>query len=153
MDICPEKGLGHQDFKCFDCKTLIGMGKRSRKFSSSFLWLTTISLFSGVFGEARVCDYTGAYYCTSCHDNDVSVVPARIVRNWDFRKYKVCKKTKELFRSVYKLPLIPLLRVNPMLETFLEEVRETVVSKNPFLLHLVLLSTSAAPDHPINCTI
>jgi len=106
MDICLEKGLSSQDFKCIECKTLIGMG---------------------IFGEARVCDYTGQYYCTECHANDVAVIPARIVRNWDFRKYKVAKKSREILRNAFKDPSIPILRVNPMLENFLEEVRETVV--------------------------
>ena len=39
--------------------------------------------------EARLCDYTGKYYCPYCHWNDLAVIPARIVHNWDFEPQKV----------------------------------------------------------------
>lgn len=43
----------------------------------------------GVPSEARQCDYTGLYYCSSCHWNDLAVVPARAIHNWDFEPRKV----------------------------------------------------------------
>lgn len=39
--------------------------------------------------EARQCDYTGQYYCSHCHWNDLAVIPARVVHNWDFEPRKV----------------------------------------------------------------
>ena len=39
--------------------------------------------------EARLCDYTGQYFCDHCHWNDQVCIPARILRNWDFSQYKV----------------------------------------------------------------
>lgn len=41
-----------------------------------------------VYGKARVCAFDGSYYCYECHENDESVIPARVVHNWDFRKHK-----------------------------------------------------------------
>lgn len=43
----------------------------------------------GIPGEARQCDYTGLYYCSSCHWNDQAVIPARVIHNWDFEPRKV----------------------------------------------------------------
>lgn len=40
-------------------------------------------------GKAKVCNYSGWYYCSSCHVDDSFLIPARIVHNWDTAKYKV----------------------------------------------------------------
>lgn len=39
--------------------------------------------------EPRLCDYNGHYYCPRCHWNDEWIIPARVIHNWDFGKYKV----------------------------------------------------------------
>ena len=36
-----------------------------------------------------MCDYTGQYFCEECHWNDLVVIPARVVHNWDFSLYRV----------------------------------------------------------------
>lgn len=43
----------------------------------------------GERSEARLCDYTGQYFCEECHWNDLVVIPARVVHNWDFTTYRV----------------------------------------------------------------
>lgn len=35
----------------------------------------------------RYCHYLGRYFCTACHSNKSFVVPSRIFKKWDFRKY------------------------------------------------------------------
>ena len=45
----------------------------------------------GGVSEARLCDYTGYYYCDNCHWNDTHIVPARIIHNWDFSPQKVSR--------------------------------------------------------------
>lgn len=52
-------------------------------------FVTTASSAGGVPNEARQCDYTGQYYCNHCHWNDLAVIPARVVHNWDFEPRKV----------------------------------------------------------------
>lgn len=39
--------------------------------------------------EPRLCDYSGLYYCNYCHWNDIMVIPARVIANWDFEPRKV----------------------------------------------------------------
>lgn len=40
-------------------------------------------------GKAKVCSYSGWYYCSTCHVDDNFLIPARLVHNWDTSKYKV----------------------------------------------------------------
>ena len=40
-------------------------------------------------GQVRQCDYTGLYYCSDCHHNEATIIPARVMHNWDFRPRKV----------------------------------------------------------------
>ena len=47
------------------------------------------AFLGGERSEARLCDYTGQYFCEECHWNDLVVIPARVVHNWDFSLYRV----------------------------------------------------------------
>ena len=67
LEVNPEKGLTEQHFRCAQCNIA---------FNS-----TTI--------VARICDYSGMYYCPTCHHNDQVVIPARVIHNWDFTPRKV----------------------------------------------------------------
>ncbi|XP_016859562.1 pleckstrin homology domain-containing family M member 3 isoform X6 [Homo sapiens] len=66
-------------------------------------------------GKAKVCNYSGWYYCSSCHVDDSFLIPARIVHNWDTSKYKVSKQAKEFLEYVYEEPLIDIQQENAML--------------------------------------
>uniref|UniRef100_A0A3B5LW22 Differentially expressed in FDCP 8 homolog n=1 Tax=Xiphophorus couchianus TaxID=32473 RepID=A0A3B5LW22_9TELE len=69
LSICPEIGLDRQDYRCAECRTPISL--------------------RGVPSEARQCDYTGQYYCSTCHWNDTAIIPARVIHNWEFEPRKV----------------------------------------------------------------
>lgn len=40
-------------------------------------------------GKAKVCYYSGWYYCHSCHQDNSFLIPARLLHNWDTSKHKV----------------------------------------------------------------
>lgn len=42
-------------------------------------------------GKAKVCYYSGWYYCQSCHQDNSFLIPARLLHNWDTSKHKVGK--------------------------------------------------------------
>ncbi|XP_036776184.2 pleckstrin homology domain-containing family M member 3 isoform X3 [Manis pentadactyla] len=88
-----ERGLTAQSFKCAGCQRSIGLSN----------------------GKAKVCNYSGWYYCSGCHVDDSFLIPARIVHNWDTSKYKVSKQAKEFLEYVYEEPLIDIQQENPML--------------------------------------
>lgn len=57
----------------------------------------------GGWVEPRICDYTGLYYCPTCHWNDTAAIPARILHNWDFTPYKVCRGKPTNFRFKHSI--------------------------------------------------
>ncbi|XP_058156256.1 pleckstrin homology domain-containing family M member 3 isoform X3 [Dasypus novemcinctus] len=99
-----ERGLTAQSFKCAGCQRCIGLSN----------------------GKAKVCNYSGWYYCSSCHVDDSFLIPARIVHNWDTSKYKVSKQAKEFLEYVYEEPLIDIQQENPMLYLHAEPLAAVV---------------------------
>ncbi|XP_055967763.1 pleckstrin homology domain-containing family M member 3 [Sorex fumeus] len=99
-----ERGLTAQSFKCAGCPRSIGLSN----------------------GKAKVCNYSGWYYCSSCHVDDTFLIPARIVHNWDTSKYKVSKQAKEFLEYVYEEPLIDIQQENPMLYLHAEPLAAVV---------------------------
>lgn len=105
LDICPEPGLSSQQYKCAECRKLIGLTRGERS-------------------EARLCDYSGQYFCEECHWNDAVVIPARVVHNWDFSLYKVSRQSKQLLALMTDRPLLKIEKLNPDLFKFVVELRE-----------------------------
>ncbi|KAK0417458.1 hypothetical protein QR680_013020 [Steinernema hermaphroditum] len=95
-DICKERGLAFQNYKCAECKHPLSFEK-------------------GANFEPRLCDMEGLYYCRFCHYNDRMVIPARVIHNMDTEKYPVCRASKQLLSIVDKKPLINLQLLNPAL--------------------------------------
>ncbi|VDK74320.1 unnamed protein product [Litomosoides sigmodontis] len=102
-EICEERGLDFQQYKCAECH-------HSLKFDSA------------TNSEPRLCDYNGHYYCPRCHWNDEWFIPARIVHNWDFSKYKVCRATKQLLVVIERRPVFNILKLNPSLVNYVDQL-------------------------------
>uniref|UniRef100_A0A8C7HCN4 Differentially expressed in FDCP 8 homolog n=1 Tax=Oncorhynchus kisutch TaxID=8019 RepID=A0A8C7HCN4_ONCKI len=116
LSICPEIGLDRQDYRCAECRTPVSL--------------------RGVPSEARQCDYTGQYYCSTCHWNDTAVIPARVIHNWEFEPRKVCRSSMRYLALMIPRPVLKLREVNPLLFNFVEELVEIrVVGELAQLLH------------------
>ncbi|KAA0715775.1 Protein RUBCNL-like [Triplophysa tibetana] len=61
--------------------------------------------------KLRYCDYLGKYFCDGCHGGEESVIPGRVLSNWDFAKYPVCNFSRQLLDSIRQQPLFKLARV------------------------------------------
>ena len=59
-----------------------------------------IYLSGGVPSEARQCDYTGQYYCSTCHWNDTAIIPARVIHNWEFEPRKVYSMVTQIWLEI-----------------------------------------------------
>lgn len=90
-----EKGLDTQSFKCAGCPQQIGPSR----------------------GRARLCEFSGQYYCDSCHHGDTTIIPSRMVHNWDLNQREVSKKALQLMAQVEQEPLLNLEQLNPELVT------------------------------------
>lgn len=101
LEICPEQGLSAQGYRCAECGQNV--------FPQQ--------------GQPRRCEYTGRYYCSLCHWNSHTVVPARVLHNWDFEPRKVCRASLQFLRLMAKRPVLNIDKLNPMLFTFVEDLR------------------------------
>ncbi|CAG9782852.1 unnamed protein product [Diatraea saccharalis] len=86
-----EQGLDHQNYQCKGCQDLLG---------------STIS-------RAKVCAFTGEYYCSNCMDPNVFIIPARVIHNWDFKRYPVSKKSALFLLEFQHHPWIDMKKLNP----------------------------------------
>ncbi|XP_034564211.1 pleckstrin homology domain-containing family M member 1 [Notolabrus celidotus] len=97
-----EKGLDTQGFRCAGCPKQIGPS----------------------LGRARLCEFSGQYYCDSCHHGDTSIIPSRMVHNWDLTQREVSKKALRLMAQVEHEPLLNLEQLNPELVLHAESMAQ-----------------------------
>ncbi|XP_004859227.1 pleckstrin homology domain-containing family M member 1 isoform X1 [Heterocephalus glaber] len=95
-----EKGLDSQGCFCAGCSRQIGFS----------------------FVRPKLCAFSGLYYCDSCHQDDASVIPARIIHNWDLTKRPVSRQALRFLAQIQAQPLVNLQLVNPSLYEHVEQV-------------------------------
>lgn len=122
LSISPEVGLSAQQFHCAECKNLIGIGGVGKE-------------------EARLCDYTGQYFCPNCHWNDTMVIPARVMHNWDFSSQKVSRRSYQLLHRLSRRPLLNVQEINPMLFNYVEELADIRKLREDILLMKAYFTT------------
>lgn len=54
-----------QSYRCAGCGTKVAL-----KYASKF----------------RYCEYLGRYFCTSCHTEQMAVIPGKVLTKWDFNR-------------------------------------------------------------------
>ncbi|XP_039081247.1 pleckstrin homology domain-containing family M member 1 isoform X3 [Hyaena hyaena] len=96
-----EKGLDSQGCFCAGCSRQIGFS----------------------FVRPKLCAFSGLYYCDICHQDDASVIPARIIHNWDLTKRPVCRQALKFLTHIRAQPLINLQLVNASLYEHVEQMR------------------------------
>ncbi|CAL8306151.1 unnamed protein product [Boreogadus saida] len=84
-------GLDAQGFTCAGCPRQIGLS----------------------LAKARLCDFSGRHYCDSCHHGDLSIIPSRMVHNWDLTPRQVSRRALGLLGQVEDEPLLNLEQLNP----------------------------------------
>jgi hypothetical protein len=107
LSICPEKGLHNQKYRCAECRCRIAINPNQ-------------SVQGTV--QARLCNYSGLYYCPVCHWNDLKLIPAFVILNWDFEEKKVSRSSFRFLNSASKKKLINIDQLNPQLFSFVEEL-------------------------------
>ncbi|XP_015351295.2 pleckstrin homology domain-containing family M member 1 [Marmota marmota marmota] len=96
-----EKGLDSQGCFCAGCSRQIGFS----------------------FVRPKLCAFSGLYYCDICHQDDTSVIPARIIHNWDLTKRPVCRQALKFLAQIRAQPLVNLQLVNASLYEHVEQMR------------------------------
>ncbi|KAH8358258.1 hypothetical protein KR084_010691 [Drosophila pseudotakahashii] len=86
-----EPGLNAQGFLCKSCQHPLGIG----------------------YSNFQVCAFSGSYYCSNCMDVELQLIPARIIYNWDFRKYSVSKRAATFLAEFRSHPFLDMQLLNP----------------------------------------
>ncbi|XP_049804747.1 run domain Beclin-1-interacting and cysteine-rich domain-containing protein isoform X1 [Schistocerca nitens] len=97
-----ETGLDAQNYTCRGCGSAVGINA----------------------GKARVCSFSGGYFCSECHVGEEWIIPARVIHNWDFRRYPVSVKSAAFLADVQHHPLLDLKVLNPRLYLAIEEMTQ-----------------------------
>ncbi|CAG9534871.1 unnamed protein product [Cercopithifilaria johnstoni] len=91
-----EKGLDSQNFRCFSCRKSIGP----------------------TFASYRKCGFDEKYYCDGCFNKgDESVIPSRLIRNWDGHPRPVCRSNMTFIENIRDKAILRLDQINPQLYT------------------------------------
>ncbi|XP_071519508.1 uncharacterized protein Plekhm1 [Panulirus ornatus] len=106
-----EEGLDSQLYQCHQCKSYIGM----------------------IYGKPRVCSYNSRYYCYECHEDEVAMIPARIIHNWDLSAHPVCTANARWLAAIQHQPLIDLRTVNPKLYCHVDDLAEIQMLRTQLL--------------------
>ncbi|KAI3454479.1 hypothetical protein Pfo_011142 [Paulownia fortunei] len=97
--------LDAQYYRCAGCHKIFDDGRtRVQEFVHALGW-----------GKPRLCEYSGQLFCSSCHNNDTAVLPARVLHYWDFTRYPVSQLAKSFLDSINDQPMLCVSAVNPFL--------------------------------------
>lgn len=55
-----------------------------------------------------MCRFTGSYYCDNCMSAESITIPARIIHNWDFKRYSVSQRAYNYIEEIKDHPTIDL---------------------------------------------
>ncbi|XP_066911215.1 pleckstrin homology domain-containing family M member 1-like [Clytia hemisphaerica] len=97
-----EWGLDKQNFQCRHCNKAIGL----------------------IYGPYRVCHFDGGYYCLDCHDDEQYYVPANVISQWEFKKFKVSRYNKLFLMKIEEEPLFHMDELNPKLYEHIASLQE-----------------------------
>ncbi|XP_023639172.1 uncharacterized protein LOC17885971 isoform X2 [Capsella rubella] len=111
VDVRPHKSvkqlLEAQHYICAGCHRYFDDGATLvRDFVNALGW-----------GKPRLCEYTGQLFCSSCHTNDMAVLPATVLHQWDFHRYPVSQLAKSYLDSIHEQPMLCVSAVNPFLSS------------------------------------
>uniref|UniRef100_A0A8C5UFT3 Pleckstrin homology and RUN domain containing M1 n=1 Tax=Malurus cyaneus samueli TaxID=2593467 RepID=A0A8C5UFT3_9PASS len=122
-----EKGLDSQSFICAGCSRQIGFS----------------------FARPKLCAFSGLYYCDSCHGDEESIIPSRLIHNWDLSRRGVCKQALKFLTQIRNQPLIDLKLVNESLYEHVERMGRILRSREQLKLlgdYLVMCRSGALKE-------
>lgn len=103
-----EKGLDLQKFQCAGCSQKIGFS----------------------FAKAKVCAYSGLYYCEMCHQDTETIIPSRMMHNWDLTKRGVSNVAARFLQQIKNEPFIDLDVINGSLYQYVEHMARARKSRD-----------------------
>ncbi|XP_052867854.1 run domain Beclin-1-interacting and cysteine-rich domain-containing protein [Anopheles cruzii] len=71
----------------------------------------------------RYCHYTGKYNCSSCHKNQMAIIPARVIQRWDFTILPVSVFAYRILCDIWNTPLYRVNHLCPELYNNVKHLR------------------------------
>jgi len=106
-------------------------------------------LSESLFARVPYCEYYGKYFCLKCHTNDSSIIPARILSQWDFKLYPVSIYAHKFIRETRKEPVYDLSVIHPQLYKMVPELRKIkMLRKQLYYMKDFILSCSNVRELP-----
>jgi len=94
-----------------------------------------------IYGKSRLCHIDGHLYCTECHTDEESIIPAQIIYNWSFRKFPIAKHNKKRVMSIETEPIFDIKLLSPLLYSVIDEMAEVLQLRTQlFFLHAYLFT-------------
>jgi len=129
LDIIPrELGLHTQDWRCIDCTKAIG----------------------ALFGNGKVCTFTKKHYCEDCHEDDLLIIPTRLLYNWDGKQYPVAKSSFRFLQAARVLPIIKIREFNAKLPEFVPSIDQVLKSRKKLhYMHAYIIACKKAIEQEL----
>ncbi|CAI2349024.1 unnamed protein product [Caenorhabditis sp. 36 PRJEB53466] len=112
------QGLEAQQWKCAACRQSLHATNLSERDSCP-----------------RFCDYFGLFFCTLCHGNEKSIIPARVLTQWSFTEHGVSDRAMRFLRSVRETPVFKMRELSMDLVKKNKALR-AVIELRPKLKHM-----------------
>ncbi|RLV91133.1 hypothetical protein DV515_00014229 [Chloebia gouldiae] len=106
------------------------------------------------FARPKLCAFSGLYYCDSCHQDEETVIPSRLIHNWDLTKRGVCKQALKFLTQIRNQPLIDLRLVNESLYEHVERMGRILRSREQLKLlgdYLIMCRSGALKELSKRC--
>jgi len=129
LDIIPrELGLHTQDWRCIDCTKAIG----------------------ALFGNGKVCTFTKKYYCEDCHEDDLLIIPSRLLYNWDGKQYPVAKSSFRFLQAARVFPIMKIREFNAKLLEFVPSIEKIMKSRKKLhYMHAYIIACKKAIEEDV----
>ncbi|XP_051894544.1 pleckstrin homology domain-containing family M member 1 isoform X3 [Pristis pectinata] len=82
------------------------------------------------FGKPKVCAYSGLYYCEMCHQDTETIIPSRMIHNWDLTKQGVSNVAAKFLQQIQNEPFIDLDAINGSLYQYVERMAQARKSRD-----------------------
>jgi len=102
-------------------------------------------------GKARMCTYTGKYFCHKCFPPSKKFyVPAKVIQHWDFELYPINPRSYDYLNSVMANPMIDISLAHPQLYNRVPVMKDLnmIRRKLYYMKDFILSCTRLKDDDP-----
>ena len=89
------------------------------------------------------------YVCGDCITNEFSIIPAFILKNWNFKKFSISKNALQIINSWYSIPTIHI-KLNDYLLVISFRLRQAIILKRKIHKIFDMMKCESAEEFALN---